>query len=214
MYSRCPHCDKQHEITVEHLRQRRGLLNCSACGKSFDTLRFLSEQEDAVLADDLHYQDKQISDRRPQTPAVWLVATSLMSVLLLAQVLYFEGYRLTMQPQIRVGLDKICSAIACRLPPYRNREEWSVSHSNLQVQTDGSYLFSAAVSNQALFTQIVPDLKLTLLNFNGQAIAGRMFSASEYLPKLTSLATEQTVEIRLAVVAPTAPIGGYTFNLL
>lgn len=212
MYSRCPHCEKQHKVTVEYLRQRRGLLNCSACGKSFDTLRFLSEHEDAVLADDLHYQEMQISERRPQTPAVWLVATSLM--LLLAQVLYFEGYHLTMQPQLRVGLDKICSAIACRLPLYKNLEELSVSHSNLQVQTDGSYLFSAAVSNQALFAQVVPDLKLTLLNFNGQAIAGRVFSAPEYLPRLTSLATEQTVEVRLAVVAPAAPIGGYTFTLL
>ncbi|AMK75673.1 MULTISPECIES: zinc-ribbon and DUF3426 domain-containing protein [Methylomonas] len=214
MFSRCPHCAKQHEVTVEHLRQRRGLLDCSACGKPFDALQFLSEDENAVLADESHYRDGQIAAKRPQTPAVWLVATSLMLVLLVAQIFYFEGHRLTMQPQFRSRLDKVCAVIACRLPPYKNLEELSVSHSDLRVQGDRSYLFSTAVSNQALFAQAAPDLKLTLLNFNGQLLAERVFSASEYLPKPTSLATEQTVEIRLAILAPAAPIGGYTFTLL
>ncbi len=214
MYSRCPHCAKQQEVTVERLRQSRGFLDCSACGKSFDALRFLSEGEDTVLADKLQYSDKQTVDKRPQTPAVWFVATSLVLLLLLAQILYFEGYRLTMQPQLRARLDKVCATLACRVPPYKNLEELSVSHSDLWVRSDSSYLFSAVLSNQALFAQAAPDLKLSVLNFNGQTIAERVFSSAEYLLRPTTLAPEQTVEIRLAIVAPAAPIGGYTFTLL
>ncbi|WP_020482565.1 zinc-ribbon and DUF3426 domain-containing protein [Methylomonas sp. MK1] len=214
MYSRCPHCAKQHEVTVEHLRQARGLLDCSVCGKSFDALRFLSEDDDAVLADESPYPDDQISEKRPQTPAVWFVATNLALLLLLAQILYFEDYRLTMQPQLRAGLDKVCAAFACRLPPYKNLEEFSVSHSDLRVQSDSSYLFSALLSNQAPFAQVAPDLKLSVLNFNGEVIAERVFRATEYLLRPTGLAPEQTVEIRLAIVAPAASIGGYTFTLL
>jgi predicted Zn finger-like uncharacterized protein len=214
MYSRCPHCAEQHEVTVEHLRQARGLLDCSTCGKSFDALRFLSEDEDAVLADELSYSDNQTSGRRPQTPAVWFGATGLVLLLLVAQILYFESDRLTMQPQIRARLDKVCATLACRVPPYKNLEELSVSHSDLQVRSDSSYLFSAVLSNQAPFAQAAPDLKLSVLNFNGQVIAERVFGSAEYLLRPTSLAPEQTVEIRLAILAPAAPIGGYTFTLL
>jgi hypothetical protein len=214
MYSRCPHCAKQHDLTVERLRQSRGFLDCPACGKSFDALRFLSEGEDKVLADELPYSDNQTVNKRPQTPAVWFGATGLVLLLLVAQILYFEGYRLTMQPQLRAPLDKVCATLACRLPTYKNLEELSVSHSDLRVQGDSSYLFSAVLSNQALFAQAAPDLKLSVLNFNGRVIAERVFSSAEYLLRPTSLAPEQTVEIRLAIAAPAAPIGGYTFTLL
>lgn len=214
MYSRCPHCAKQHEVTVEHLRQSRGLLDCPACDKSFDALQFLSEDKDEVLADEPPYPDNQIVGKQPQTRAVWFVATSLMLLLLVAQLLYFEGYRLTMQPQIRAGLDKVCATLACRLPPYKNLEELSVSHSDLRAQSDSSYLFSAVLSNQSPFAQVAPELKLRVFNFNGQAIAERVFSSAEYLVSPTTLAPEKTVEIRLAIVAPAAPIGGYTFTLL
>lgn len=214
MFSRCPYCAEQHEVTVEHLRQSRGLLDCSVCGKSFDALRFLSEDKDSRLNDDLPYPDHQTLDQGPQTRRVWFVATSLVALLLVAQILYFEGYRLTMQPQLRAHLDKVCATLSCRLPPYRNLEELSVSHSDLRVRSDSGYLFSAVLSNQAPYAQAAPDLKLSVLNFNGQAIAERVFSSAEYLLKPTTLAPEQTVEIRLFVVPPAAPIGGYTFSLL
>ncbi|OQW71923.1 MAG: hypothetical protein BVN35_15030 [Proteobacteria bacterium ST_bin11] len=214
MYSRCPHCASQHQVSVEHLRHSRGLLDCSACGKSFDALQFLSEDEDAVLAGRLQYPVSPSPRSWQQTSAAWFIATSLVSLLFVAQILYFEGYALTMQPQFRPHLDKLCAILACRLPPYKNLQELSVSHSDLRLQRDTSYLFSAVLSNQAPFAQAVPDLKLTLLNFNGQAVADRVFSPNQYLAGPTSLAAEQTVEIKLAIVAPAAAVGGYTFTLL
>ncbi|WKJ89335.1 zinc-ribbon and DUF3426 domain-containing protein [Methylomonas montana] len=213
MYSRCPHCAKQHELTIEQLRSRRGLLICSACGEQFDSLRFLSEHEYSELAEDLPGQH-QSAGTRQQIPAAWLAASVTMSLLLVAQIIYFEGLRLIMQPQLKAGLDAVCAAIPCRLPIYRNLDELAVFHSDLQIQADHSYLFTAAISNQALFTQAAPDLKLTLLSFNGQPLAERVFSAQQYLVGPSKLAADQIAEIRLAIVAPATIVGGYTFTLL
>lgn len=212
MYSRCPHCAKQHELTIEQLRSQRGLLICSACGEQFDSLRFLSEHEYCELDEDLPEQDQRAKPQ-PQMSLVWPLAFAAMFLLLVAQIIYFEGSHLIMQPRLKAGLDAVCEAVHCRLPIYRNLDELVVFYSDLQVQTDHSYLFTAAISNQALFPQAAPDLKLTLLSFNGQPIAERVFSAPQYLSGPTQLAADQAAEIRLAIVAPVTSIGGYTFTL-
>lgn len=214
MYSRCPHCQTQQPLTVEQLRQRRGLLACAACGESFDALQFLTDQLGPATTGATEEPIFRSLGNQPQTPAVWLAASLVMLLVLAGQIIYFEGYRLSMFPKLRAGLETTCAIIGCRLPSYRNLDELTVSHSELLNRADRSYLFSAALSNQGLFPQVVPDLKLTLLGFNGQALAERVFVAGEYLDGPIVLAAEQTTEIRISIAAPLAKVGGYTFTLI
>lgn len=215
MYSRCSHCQAQQQVTAEQLRRSRGLLNCSACGKRFDALASLSEQLDAQLqAENTVDFLPDLATRKPAT-GVWGIACALMGVAFIAQIIYFEGNALNRQPQLRVGLQAICDRLNCRLPVYKNIDEWSVSHSDFRKLSDKNYILSAAITNQAAFPQAYPGLKLVLLNFSGQAIAERVFSGHHYASAAV-LPANETAEINLSVVAPPglAQIGGYTLSLL
>ncbi|MGZ4959720.1 MAG: zinc-ribbon and DUF3426 domain-containing protein [Methylomonas sp.] len=215
MYSRCSHCQAQQQVTAEQLRRSRGLLSCSACGKRFDALASLSEQVDAQLqAENTADFLPDLTERKPAS-GVWVAASALMAVAFLAQIVYFEGDALNRQPQLHAGLQAVCERLKCRLPAYKNIDEWSVSHSDFRKLSDKNYILSAAITNQAVFPQAYPDLKLVLLNFSGQAIAQRVFSGQQY-GSAAVLPANETAEIKLSVVAPPglAQIGGYTFSLL
>jgi hypothetical protein len=201
--------------SAEQLRTGRGLLKCLACGERFDALVSLSEQ-----ADEKFHREKMAdflpkpADNRSRK-AVWLAGSALMAVLLVAQIIYFEGENLSRQPRLRVGLLAICERLGCRLPEYKNLAEWTVSHSDFQATSDKRYVFSAAITNQAAFSQACPDIKLVLRDFTGQAVAERVFSAEQYSP-VALLAANETTEISLTIVTPpeVGKIGGYTFTLL
>ena len=215
MYSRCSHCQAQQTVNAEQLRSSRGLLVCSACGKRFDALVSLSDQANAEL------REKKVDDfwRSPASKrsgaGIWRIGGALSILILLAQILYFEGVTLSRQPQLRAGLLFICNRLDCRLPVYKNLDEWSVSHGDLRTMSDTNYAFSAVITNQAAFPQACPDIKLVLLNFNGQAVAERIFSSRQY-SAADSLASNEAAGISLNIVTPpgTAKIGGYTFALL
>lgn len=209
MYSRCPHCDSRQQLAVEQLRHF-----CTVCGKHFDGLRSLGGDEHGQIAVETPRTDLAESAGRPPLTAAWAAASMAMLLLLLAQVIYFEHSGLSRQPLLRAGLQRLCTVIACQLPAYRNLDELLVSHSDLQAKTGHVYLFTAAINNRAPFPQAAPELKLTLLNFNGQPMAERVFSPRQYLPGGETLPAEQTAEIRLDLVRPTAKVGGYTFVLL
>lgn len=208
MYSRCPHCDSRQQRTVEQLRH---WLVCTVCGKHFDGLRSLGGDEHGH---ETPRTDLAESAGRPPLTAAWAAASMGMLLLLLAQAIYFEASGLSRQPLLRAGLQSLCTVIACQLPAYRNLDELLVSRSDLQAKTGHVYLFTAVINNRSPFPQAAPELKLTLLNFNGQPMAERVFSPRQYLPGGETLPAEQTAEIRLDLVRPTAKVGGYTFVLL
>lgn len=214
MYSRCPHCMQQQALSVEQLRQGGGLLVCPGCGEQFDGLRFLSEQAEEDTADAATVWQFDQSSAQTPAPAVWRAGTVIMSLVLVAQIIFFEGENLSRSPMLSRGLESVCAFVHCRLPIYRNLDELAVSNASLQAGAGRSYQFVAAISNQGSFTQRAPNLKLTLWGFNAQPLAERVFTADEYLASFSTLATEQTLEIRLQLAAPSAKVGGFTFTLI
>ncbi|MDD1620956.1 MAG: zinc-ribbon domain-containing protein [Methylococcaceae bacterium] len=215
MYSRCPHCQTQQSVSAEQLRTSRGLLRCSACGERFDALVSLSEQADEEFKQDNTADFLPNPPKKPTPKVFWKVGGVLVSLILLAQILYFEGDNLIRQPRLRVGLLAICERLGCRLPEYKNLAEWAVSHSDFQAISDKRYVFSAAITNQAAFPQACPDIKLVLRDFTGQVVAERVFLGREYAA-VDLLAANETAEISLAIATPSGvgKIGGYTFTLL
>jgi len=75
------------------------------------------------------------------------------------------------------------------------------------------YWVIAALTNQAGITQAFPELKLRLTDFNGQLLAERVFSPHQYSVNST-LASNETVLVRLPLVMTANEIGGFTLETL
>lgn len=215
VYSRCSHCQSQLQVSAEQLRQSRGLLKCSNCGKRFDALTSLSEQAETVIHERNQVDIFENSGGRRPHFFGWGLGSALLGLTLLAQLVYFEGDWLTRQPNLRAGWQAFCDKLHCRLPDYQIIAEWTLSHSDFRQVASRRYEFSAALTNQAEFSQRFPDLKLVLRDLRGQAVAERIFSGWQYTVTDT-LPADETAEIRLTVVAPPGvdEIGGYSFALI
>lgn len=215
MFSRCSHCHATQEVNAEQLRTGRGLLQCSACGQRYDALPTLSETRDEEISEPASNDFLPASVGKTVSAGVWRFACLSSVLVLLAQIFYFEGGALSRLPQLRPGLLFVCKRLGCQAPAYKNLDEWSVSHSDLRNISETAYVFTAALSNQASFPQVCPDLKLVLLNINGQAVAEGVFSGKQYATTAL-LAANETVQISLNIVAPPhlGKYGGYTLALL
>jgi len=214
MYSRCPHCNKQIKVSARQLRLSRGLLKCKRCGESFDGLALLSETSDEVQTKS-RSSSGFLSGRGAVKPSAWFwgIASLIMFTVLLAQIVYFDGRRLYSQPTINLTLAKVCQALNCRLPAVNMPEEWAVSHTELEPHLNNRYWLIAALTNQADITQTFPELKLTLTDFNGRLLAERVFLPYQY-SKDSTLASNETVSIRLPLVLAAEDIGGFTMETL
>jgi predicted Zn finger-like uncharacterized protein len=215
MYTQCPECRARHEITAEDLRLSRGMMLCIDCGARFDALQRLSEQAESEFAETAALT---IAEQTPPTPVSrgWGLVNLALLLLFGWQVYFFEGYQLTQQPDVRGYLQAFCKTAGCRLPDYKNLDEISMLDSDFQPAHDNRYTFSAVLSNQSDFAQPYPAIKLSLNNLNGQTLAERIFNPAEYLTAPAPLAADETVEITLNLVIPSAvgSIDGYTFALL
>ncbi len=215
MYTRCPECKKTTPISVEQLRESRGMLQCDACQATFDALELLSDNAEEPVSSN-HSDDSFLatpkSIKKPTT--FWLVGIVAGMMLLAVQIIYFEGHALAQKPALRPWLAKACQTLRCQLPPYRNLKEIHILETTQDSQDPEKVIFNIVLTNQADFPQAWPKLKLTLVDYRGKIFAERVFSADNYHPPSTMLEADQTVKIQLVIVKPENPVAGFSFSLL
>jgi predicted Zn finger-like uncharacterized protein len=218
MFTKCPECQKIHPLTLEQLRASRGILRCEACSETFDALELISETAAYETAASLPATDLPWNQENTPGGAYWSVGLIIGLLLLAGQIVYFEGYYFSQNPIFRPVLEKICTQLNCRLPAYKNLDEFTVLQGSLSALPDHTHLFRAVISNQAAFTQIYPNITLTLLDYTGKPFTHRVFRPQEYLPKdsitTPAMISDATTEINLNIAAPEAKVGGYTFELI
>jgi len=218
MFTRCTECKKIQSITLEQLRDSRGMRQCSHCAALFDALVFISEtgetdtgEKNVPIAEDLPWNQ----EKHPKNVS-WALGTGLCFLLLVAQIVFFEGHAYTQHGAIRPFLTALCEHIGCHLPDYQNPDELNLVGS--LNRTPGHYYeLQAAISNQAAFPQAYPYVKLTLLDYNGNPFAARIFRPEDYLPESSHASVikpDDTTEIRLKIAAPKSAIGGSAFELI
>ena len=212
MFSRCPGCNAQQLVTTQKLRETRGLITCEGCGKSFDALPSLTERMDDPLASAEQAISPLIYAVRPASNAVWGLGSVLMLVLMLGQLVYFQGADLMHYPHVHKGISAVCQLADCKVPADQNSAAWSVSHSDLQTQLHQSYWLTAALTNQAELSQALPVLKLSLTDYKGQTVAERLFTPQQYTNTINASAN-QTVAVRIPLILPALP-GGFTLSLI
>ena len=217
MYTQCPECQTIQSLTLEQLRAGRGMLRCSHCSAMFDALERISETKE------INHSENLSSTRLPWDKvsmsgnAYWRTGLVIGLLLLIGQIVYFEGYAFTQNPAARPALAKLCQLINCQLPVYKNLDEFTLLHSSFTPLPDQNYVLGVVISNQANFSQTYPSIKLTLLDYSGNAFAHRVFQPRDYLPEdsvATVMDADAITEISLKIAAPKTKVGGSTFDLI
>ena len=175
---------------------------------AFEAIPFFEKKADSL------YRDKELP---PSSAKIWRYILLALLVLLSVQIYYFEHTNLVQNKSIRPVLEKVCQFLNCQLPPYRNMSELAILHGSFKPISENNYQLEAVFTNQSSFPQSYPAIKLSLLKFNGDIIASRIFYPEEYLPDdfdKTVIPSNEMVEISLEIVPPKGKIGGYTIDLL
>jgi Protein of unknown function (DUF3426) len=168
------------------------------------------------LSDRLPWEMDEKKSLNLSTP--WLVGFISGLLLLLWQIIYFESHNWPQNPVYRPQLEKLCSWLGCKLPNYESLNELAVLQGSFTSNTDNTIVFKAVINNQAVFNQKFPNIRLTLLDYNEQVLAQRVFLPNEYLAqanrKDSFIPADQTLEASLTIIPPKTAIGGYNFDLV
>jgi predicted Zn finger-like uncharacterized protein len=215
MFTRCPECLTTQTVTPEALRSGRGMVRCNRCASMFDALATLSDTETQAVADAQPDNEPWV-EKKERSPWIWRIGFLIGMALLVVQGFYFEGDRVLHNPQLRSVLEKFCGVLHCRLPEYKNPAELTVLHNSFSQLPNRHYAFKLVLNNDAAFAMRYPVISLTLLSYEGQPFAYRLFQPSEYLagqPKNVRLAANSAAEISFEIAEPKARIGGFHFDL-
>lgn len=218
MFTRCPECQTTQPLSLEQLRNSRGMLECCHCAKLFDALALLSETEDEANEQIFRAHDTSLpwDEESHSRSSFWGLGVALCSALLVVQIIYFNGESYPQNARIRPLLITLCDYLGCQLPDYNNLHQISLIGS-FNPMPDQNYEFHAAISNQSPFFQAFPNIRLTLLSFNGRPFAARIFLPQDYLPgpmHKSKMKPTITTEINLKIAAPRSAIGGSSFELV
>lgn len=213
MYTQCPECQKQHTVGTDELRATRGMIKCENCAAMFDALEYISDQpiiENPDKLTDALFLEPRAKPRHKG----WFYAFCFGLFALIAQFFYFETYSLTQNPKLRPWLLGLCETLGCDLPDYQNAGEISILQTALKKLDASSYRFKAVIVNQSDYSQPYPHIRLTLLDFTGEAMTERVFSPADYKTTDTMLASDDSSEIVVDIAVPNRKFGGYSFKLL
>lgn len=143
----------------------------------------------------------------------------VLALLLLAwQVVYFNFDRWSRGPE-RNTLASVCAVFGCELSSPIALNE--IRTSNLIVrshpQQRGALVVDAVITNTASYAQPYPNLLLQFSDINGSPVAGRVFSAEQYLAGELSgakaMPSRQPVHISLAILDPGEAATNYHLEL-
>ncbi|MFZ2726044.1 MAG: DUF3426 domain-containing protein [Methylococcaceae bacterium] len=218
MFTQCPNCQSRYNLTSAQLREHRGMIRCENCDTLFDALQLVhdNDNEQTIIKPS---ESVVLPWEKPpiKLSIYWAIGLIINILLLLGQSFYFEARTISQNPKFRPSLEKVAAGLHHPLPLYQNPDELTVLNSSFEKQSDNSHLLKVSIINQAEFSQAYPKIKLILLNEAGNSFSHRVFKPSDYLaPALvnTTLLSDASVEIALAIAAPKTPIGGYAVELL
>lgn len=227
MYTQCPKCRSQRPVSVEDLRSSGGMLNCHTCSSTYDALKLLSKgyvpgkkKKAASLENQAEEVKSEVDDSYDKAeadfPMPWGLASSFCLLLFIFQVYFFEGYNLTQNTKLRPWVEIICAPLGCQLPVYKNLNEFTLLQGTLEPTNNGQqYIFKAAFTNQSAFTQKIPSIKLTLIDYIGVDFAERVFHPEEFSKQDSDMIEpDMTSEVTIDIANPDTELGGYRFKLI
>jgi len=158
-------------------------------------------------------------DEEPPTPAgrgwirfvAWGLGALVLVALLGFQYAYFMRDDLARNPTLRPWLSAMCSVAHCRLPLRRDLNQIKILRGRVLTEPGhpGVLMVRATLVNEAPFAQPYPQLRLTLMDINGNVTGRRWFAPSEYVADTVlrkqmgaGMPPKQPVAVRLELVDP------------
>jgi predicted Zn finger-like uncharacterized protein len=208
MYTRCPGCESLHVVNAELLAHSRGSVKCGRCGQKFDALASLFDEwpEAGAVAPPAgkRYRPPVLgSDQDLPAPfgpasreppgsdrgrAGWLAALSLLTLLTLLHAAWAFREELLAVPAARALFARWHLVSDVPGGVLRDPERIQVVSRDLHSHPTraGMLVLSATFVSRAHAAQAWPELELTLLDLDGEAMARRRFKPAEYLPDPTA----------------------------
>lgn len=147
------------------------------------------------------------------------VAVVVLTAVLGLQILLADRARLASDPAWRPTLVRLCSALRCSLPAWREPTALTVLARDVRPDRarPGQLSASATFRNDARWAQAWPRLRLTLSDIDGRAVGSRVFTVEEYLggpPPAPVLAAGHSADVRMQLVEADTRAVSFAFDFL
>jgi predicted Zn finger-like uncharacterized protein len=204
MYTRCTGCESIHVVNAELLAHSKGSVKCGRCGQKFDALDSLFDEWPAAGATPppagKRYRPPVLGSAQdlpapfgpasmlPSEPGrgrrAWLAVLSLLISLTLLNAAWTFREELLAVPGATALLARWHLTDTPPEGALRDPDRIQVVSRDLHSHPTraGMLVLSATFVNRADFAQAWPEMELTLLDLDGEAVARRRFQPAEYLP--------------------------------
>lgn len=240
MYTQCPHCQAIFRVSMKEVTTAQGQLRCGECDHTFDAMDSLSStlprgiDSHLANADGASYQRSTVSlsklkQKESSTtkkshflssiPTPYIVlGSSLLSLLLLMQVMHSYRNWLAHQPLTADITRTFCDITNCKITPQRDPKNISVISRNVYAHPNEieALIISASLKNKSTYQQPLPLVEVSFLNKKGDTVALRRFRPESYLSERKDklFKSQETITFKLKIEDPGAEAIRFKFRFL
>jgi predicted Zn finger-like uncharacterized protein len=174
-----------------------------------------------VIPPELRAESRQNKNRFGFIGTLLLSSTILLSIAaIFLQYAYYNRDNLVKISELRPWLNLMCQQANCTLPPPKDLNLIVLNSKNIfsHPNVKDALMVSVSIINQASFAQDFPVIELRFENIRGKTIAGRRFSAVEYLAipenQISKMQPDVSVNINLEIEDPGDDMVSYEFKFL
>lgn len=228
--TRCPSCATAFRVSDAQLQARAGQVRCGRCGTMFDALAALSSDSGRSDPADTHRMMPKTTvfagpafDFGPPERAggrLWWIASAIAMLALALQIAYYHRTDIgLLLPEAKTPIQRLCVQVGCEVPLPRRVELLSIESSDLQADSTNPnvMVLTATLRNRASFVQAFPALELSLTNAQDQAVARRVLTSRNYVPRGTEtdpgFPPASDLQVRVYIEAAALRPSGYRLYL-
>lgn len=168
------------------------------------------------LLDDFH----QTHGHSNRLNSLWGMASLLLMAIFLVQTVYFKHNDLAQISRLRPWVETFCGYMSCRvgLPSDVKQLELVSQDIRSHPKVKNALLVTTTIINNARFAQAYPGLQITFTDLNGQRIAMRRFTPSEYLPndvvQAEGMPPNTPIQVELEMMDPGSNAVNFEFDFI
>lgn len=229
----CTECQSIFHLNLPQLLAADGKVRCSECKQIFDANTHLVREHkvENTILDELDFEAQSVSlhdamnDGEPSSSSknlmhlAWFAGILFLMGIALIQWVYFDRLQLIKNPNRQHLVLTLCSFIPCDTSQFKSTNQFKLIERNIFTHPTqaNALLISGSFVNEAPFSQMTPSLKISLFNLNGDTIAQRLFTPSEYsieTDSLDSIAPGENIHFKLEVTDPNTVTITYEFEFI
>ncbi len=198
-----------------------------------------ADQPETLFAEDLDdpYPEIQTSeegdgdqhpDKEPLQPAflrqkkstsiLAILSLIILTVVALVQFSWIEKERFLQIPLFQAAATNLCPYLGCELPKAHKAVNFTIVDRSLQPESQpGNYRLDILLRNDSKTSQLLPDLRLSLLDDKQVIVARRTFAGKTYSAASTAdkqLKPGEILEIHLKLHSPEQAVSGFKLDFV